>query len=59
MIAYHFEFSQAGPCAGDSGDFYKKRIVERTGATGKIRSVYFRDPDDNLLEVSNYFSNPI
>lgn len=29
-------------------------IVERTGATGKIRSVYFRDPDDNLLEVSNY-----
>lgn len=29
-------------------------IVERTGATGKIRSVYFRDPDNNLLEVSNY-----
>lgn len=29
-------------------------IVERTGAIGKIRSVYFRDPDNNLLEVSNY-----
>jgi catechol 2,3-dioxygenase-like lactoylglutathione lyase family enzyme len=29
-------------------------IVDRTGATGKIRSVYFRDPDGNLLEVSNY-----
>jgi catechol 2,3-dioxygenase-like lactoylglutathione lyase family enzyme len=29
-------------------------IVERTGATGKIRSVYFRDPDGNLVEVSNY-----
>ncbi|NLR62289.1 VOC family protein [Chitinophaga polysaccharea] len=29
-------------------------IVERTGANGKIRSVYFRDPDGNLLEVSNY-----
>lgn len=29
-------------------------IVARTGATGKIRSVYFRDPDGNLLEVSNY-----
>lgn len=29
-------------------------IVERTGATGGIRSVYFRDPDGNLIEVSNY-----
>lgn len=29
-------------------------IVERTGATGKIKSVYFRDPDKNLVEVSNY-----
>ncbi|SEW53900.1 VOC family protein [Chitinophaga arvensicola] len=29
-------------------------IVQRTGATGPIRSVYFRDPDGNLLEVSNY-----
>lgn len=27
---------------------------ERTGATGPINSVYFRDPDDNLVEVSNY-----
>lgn len=27
--------------------------VTRTGATGPIRSVYFRDPDGNLLEVSN------
>ncbi|MEI1247253.1 VOC family protein [Rhizobium aouanii] len=27
--------------------------VERTGATGRLRSVYFRDPDGNLLEVSN------
>lgn len=28
--------------------------VERTGATGTIRSVYLRDPDGNLVEISNY-----
>ena len=28
--------------------------VEKTGATGPITSVYFRDPDGNLVEVSNY-----
>jgi len=28
--------------------------VDKTGATGPIRSVYFRDPDGNLVEVSNY-----
>lgn len=28
--------------------------VQRTGATGPIVSVYFRDPDQNLIEVSNY-----
>ena len=28
--------------------------VERTGAVGKIRSVYLRDPDQNLIELSNY-----
>lgn len=28
--------------------------VPRTGATGPIRSVYFRDPDGNLVEVSEY-----
>ena len=28
--------------------------VPKTGATGPIRSVYFRDPDRNLVEVSNY-----
>jgi catechol 2,3-dioxygenase-like lactoylglutathione lyase family enzyme len=28
--------------------------IERTGATGPIVSVYFRDPDQNVIEVANY-----
>jgi catechol 2,3-dioxygenase-like lactoylglutathione lyase family enzyme len=28
--------------------------VKRMGAVGPIMSVYFRDPDLNLIEVSNY-----
>ena len=28
--------------------------VARTGAIGPITSVYFRDPDHNLIEVANY-----
>ncbi len=28
--------------------------VQRTGAMGSIMSIYFRDPDGNLIEVANY-----
>jgi catechol 2,3-dioxygenase-like lactoylglutathione lyase family enzyme len=28
--------------------------VSKTGACGPIRSIYFRDPDGNLIEISNY-----
>ncbi|WP_116209287.1 VOC family protein [Streptomyces olivoreticuli] len=28
--------------------------VERAGATGTMTSVYLRDPDDNLIELSHY-----
>jgi len=31
-----------------------KGPVGRTGAVGLIESIYIRDPDGNLIEVSNY-----
>ncbi|TCR90816.1 VOC family protein [Rhizobium sp. BK376] len=39
---------------GEIGAAIEQGPVDRTGATGPIRSVYFRDPDANLIEVSNY-----
>lgn len=29
-------------------------IVERTGVFGKMKSIYLRDPDGNLIELSSY-----
>ncbi|WP_428243837.1 VOC family protein [Gynuella sp.] len=30
--------------------------VDKSGAIGPIQSIYFNDPDDNLIEVSEYIS---
>lgn len=37
----------------DCGVTVEEGPVERSGAEHPIRSVYFRDPDGNLVEVSN------
>ncbi|MDD2465672.1 MAG: VOC family protein [Desulfobulbus sp.] len=39
---------------GKSGIAILEGPVPRTGAKGTIKSVYFRDPDENLIEVANY-----
>jgi catechol 2,3-dioxygenase-like lactoylglutathione lyase family enzyme len=39
---------------GESGVAILEGPVCRTGAVCTLKSVYFRDPDGNLIEVSNY-----
>ncbi len=38
----------------DKGVEIEAGPVERTGACGPIMSIYIRDPDLNLIEISNY-----
>ena len=42
----------------DCGVAVEAGPVAREGATGRMDSVYFRDPDGNLVEVSNYREPP-
>ena len=39
------------------GIVIEEGIVTRTGANGEIKSIYLRDPDKNLIELSNYKNN--
>ena len=43
-------------CLAASGVVVELGPVERVGARGLMMSVYFRDPDGNLVEVSEYRS---
>lgn len=45
QVIAHLNAEQIAICEGR---------VNRTGAVGSIRSVYIRDPDLNLIEISNY-----
>jgi catechol 2,3-dioxygenase-like lactoylglutathione lyase family enzyme len=38
----------------DLADLIIEGPVQRTGALGPIRSIYLRDPDGNLIELSDY-----
>jgi len=38
---------------GAQGVTIEEGPVDRTGAMGALRSVYLRDPDGNLVEISN------
>ena len=38
----------------ENGVAIEEGPVERSGAMGRIRSVYLRDPDGNLLEIAEY-----
>ena len=48
MVIQRFESLSIEICEGP---------LDRTGTLGPIRSVYIRDPDMNLIEISNYLES--
>jgi catechol 2,3-dioxygenase-like lactoylglutathione lyase family enzyme len=49
QVLAHLEAEQAGVEEGP---------VSRTGAQGRITSIYIRDPDGNLIEIASYPAGP-
>ena len=50
----HLSIQEAYNQVEEKGVEIIEGIVPRTGANGPIQSFYFRDPDQNLIEVSSY-----
>ena len=38
----------------EKGDALETGVVERHGTLGMMKSLYLRDPDGNLIEISHY-----
>ncbi len=69
-LSPHAKNVQTGSCdicfemTGEIEEFYQRLqqsgldielgIVERHGVRGKMKSIYLRDPDGNLVEISSY-----
>ena len=45
--------AEIAPLLGEAGVEIIEGPVPKTGATGTIQSIYFYDPDGNLVEIAN------